>query len=87
MTPHWVGMLGTTLVMVAFVFQIAILVRKRKAGGLSIGSSVLNMTASASLLAYALLRDEPMFIIIMGFQLAATLVILILNFNYRNRTV
>jgi hypothetical protein len=62
------------------------LVRKRKAGGLSIGSSVLNMTASASLLAYALLRDEPMFIIIMGFQLVATLVILILNFNYRNRT-
>lgn len=86
MTPHWVGMLGTALVMVAFVFQIAILVRKRKAGGLSIGSSVLNMTASASLLAYALLRDEPMFIIIMGFQLVATLVILILNFNYRNRT-
>jgi len=86
MTPHWVGMLGTALVMVAFVFQIAILVRKRKAGGLSIGSSVLNMTASTSLLAYALLRDEPMFIIIMGFQLAATLVILILNFNYRNRT-
>ena len=86
MTPHWVGMLGTALVMVAFVFQIAILVRKRKAGGLSIGASVLNMTASASLLAYALLRDEPMFIIIMGFQLAATLVILILNFNYRNRT-
>ena len=87
MTPHWVGMLGTALVMVAFVFQIAILVRKRKAGGLSIGSSVLNVTASTSLLAYALLRDEPMFIIIMGFQLAATLVILILNFNYRNRTV
>jgi len=87
MTPHWVGMLGTALVMVAFVFQIAILVRKRKAGGLSIGSSVLNMTASASLFAYALLRDEPMFIIIMGFQLVATLVILILNFNYRNRTV
>lgn len=86
MTPHWVGMLGTALVMVAFVFQIAILVRKRKAGGLSIGSSVLNVTASTSLLAYALLRDEPMFIIIMGFQLAATLVILILNFNYRNRT-
>ena len=86
MAPHWVGMLGTALVMVAFVFQIAILVRKRKAGGLSIGSSVLNVTASASLLAYALLRDEPMFIIIMGFQLAATLVILILNFNYRNRT-
>ncbi|MCH2186493.1 PQ-loop domain-containing transporter [Myxococcota bacterium] len=87
MTPHWVGMTGTALVMVAFVFQIAILVRKRKAGGLSIGSSVLNVTASTSLLAYALLRDEPMFIIIMGFQLAATLVILILNFNYRNRTV
>ena len=86
MTPHWVGMTGTALVMVAFVFQIAILVRKRKAGGLSIGSSVLNMTASTSLLAYALLRDEPMFSVIMGFQLVATLVILILHLIYRNRT-
>ncbi|MAJ61660.1 MAG: hypothetical protein CBC48_18120 [bacterium TMED88] len=86
MTPHWVGMTGTALVMIAFIFQIAILVRKRKAGGLSIGSSVLNMTASTSLLAYALLRDEPMFSVIMGFQLAATLVILILHLIYRNRT-
>ena len=86
MTPHWVGMIGTALVMIAFIFQIAILVRKRKAGGLSIGSSVLNMTASTSLLAYALLRDEPMFSVIMGFQLVATLVILILHLIYRNRT-
>ena len=78
--------MGTALVMVAFVFQIGILLKKRKAGGLSVGSSALNMTASGSLLAYALLRGETMFIIVMGFQLAATLSILILNLFYRNRT-
>ena len=86
MTPHWVGTIGTGLVMAAFVFQIAILLRKRKAGGLSIGSSILNMTASSSLLAYALLRNEPMFTLIMGFQLAATFFILCLHLIYRNRT-
>ena len=78
--------MGTALVMVAFVFQIGILLKKRKAGGLSVGSSVLNMTASSSLLAYALLRGETMFTIVMGFQLAATVVILILNLIYRNQT-
>jgi len=79
-------MMGTALVMLAFVFQITILLRKRKAGGLSIGSSILNMTASSSLLAYALLRGELMFTVVMGFQLVATLLILILHLIYRNRT-
>jgi hypothetical protein len=78
--------MGTALVMVAFVFQIAILLRKRKAGGLSVSSSILNMTASSSLLAYALLRGELMFTVVMGFQLLATLFILILNLIYRNQT-
>ena len=86
MTPGWVGAMGTALVMVAFVLQIGILLKKRKAGGLSIGSSVLNMAASSSLLAYAVHRGETMFTIVMGFQLAATLSILILNSFYRNRT-
>ena len=86
MTPHWVGMIGTALVMVAFLFQIGILLKHHKAGGLSIGSSVLNMTASGSLLAYAMLREEWMFTIVMGFQLAATFLILVLNLIYRNRT-
>jgi len=86
MTPHWIGMIGTALVMVAFVFQIGILLKKRKAGGLSIGSSVLNMTASSSLLAYAMLRQELKITVVMGFQLAATLSILILHLYYRNQT-
>lgn len=85
MTPHWVGMIGTALVILAFVFQIGILLKTRRAGGLSIGSSVLNMTASGSLFAYAMLREESMFTIVMGFQLAATLSILVLNLLYRNR--
>lgn len=86
MTPHWAGLFGTALVMVAFVFQIGTLLKKRKAGGLSVGASALNMTASGSLLAYAMLRHELMFTVVMGFQLAATLSILALNFLYRNRS-
>lgn len=85
MTPHWVGNLGTALVMAAFLLQISILVRKRRAGALSLGSSLLNLTASASLMGYALLRADQTFVIVMGAQLVATCVILALHLRYRNR--
>jgi len=77
-------MFGTALVMAAFLLQISILVRKRRAGALSMRAAVLNIAASASLLGYAVLRVDRMFIIVMGFQLAATLVILILQLRYRS---
>ena len=84
MTPHWVGMIGTGLVVVAFLFLIGVLLRQRKAGALSFGATVLNMTASLSLLGYAILRQDNMFIFVMGFQLAAVLVILVLKIHYQN---
>lgn len=84
MTPHWVGWVGTALTMIAFLPQIRVLRKSRRAGALSVKSNAINLTACASLLAYAVLRDDLIFVIIMGFQLASTLVILALNIRYED---
>jgi uncharacterized protein with PQ loop repeat len=81
--PHWVGIVGTTLIMLAFVPQIALLLRTRRAGALSVKSNALNATASGVLFGYALLRGDLIFLVVMGFQLAATIVIVVLNILYR----
>ncbi len=84
--PHWVGIVGTVLVMAAFVPQIVLLLKTRRAGALSIKSNVINMTASVSIFGYALVRDDIIFIATMGFQLSAAILILVLNIRYRDRT-
>jgi uncharacterized protein with PQ loop repeat len=84
--PHWVGMLGTALIMIAFVPQIILLLRTRRAGALSIKSNALNVTASGLLFAYALLRGDIIFTVVMSYQLAAAIVIVVLNVRYRNGT-
>ena len=81
--PHWVGILGSALIMLAFVPQIALLLRTRRAGALSVKSNALNVTASGVLFGYALLRGDLIFIAVMGFQLAAAIVIVVLNILYR----
>jgi lipid-A-disaccharide synthase-like uncharacterized protein len=87
MTPHWVGMIGTALIMAAFVPQIVVLLKTRRAGALSVKSNALNLAASISLFAYAFLRDDMIFIITMGFSLTATIVILVLNIRYRDTRI
>ena len=81
--PHWVGIVGTALIMLAFVPQIALLLRTRRAGALSVKSNALNATASGVLFGYALLRGDLIFIAVMGFQLAAAIVIFVLNILYQ----
>jgi uncharacterized protein with PQ loop repeat len=85
--PHWVGIVGTALIMTAFVPQISILLKTRRAGALSVKSSALNMTASISLFIYAVLRDDMIFLITMGFQLVAGIVILVLNIRYQEPAI
>ncbi len=84
--PHWVGIVGTALIMLAYVPQIALLLRTRRAGALSVKSNALNATASGLLFAYALLRGDLIFTIVMGYQLAAIIVIVMLNVRYRGET-
>jgi uncharacterized protein with PQ loop repeat len=83
MTPHWVGIVGTVLIMFAFVPQIRLLLKTHRAGALSVKSNILNTTASGVLFAYAMLRGDLVFIAVMSFQLAATILIVVLNIRYR----
>jgi uncharacterized protein with PQ loop repeat len=83
LTPHWVGLLGTALIMIAFVPQIVLLLRTRRAGALSVKSNILNTTASGLLFAYALLRGDIIFSVVMGYQLACALLIVVLNIAYQ----
>lgn len=82
--PHWVGIVGTVLVMLAFVPQIVLLLRTRRAGALSIRSNAINATASGLLFCYALLRGDMIFSVVMGYQLAAAILIFVLNVKYRS---
>lgn len=80
--PHWVGIVGTALIMLAFVPQITLLLRTHQPGALSVRSNVLNATASGLLFVYALLRSDPVFIAVMGYQLAASVLIVVLIIRY-----
>jgi uncharacterized protein with PQ loop repeat len=82
--PHWVGIVGAALNMFAFVPQIALLFKTHQAGALSVRSNVLNMTASGFLFAYAWQRGDLVFIVVMGYQLAASALIAVLNVLYRD---
>ena len=65
--PHWVGIVGTALNMFAFVPQIELLLKTHHAGALSVRSNVLNAAASGLLLAYAVMRGDAIFIVVMGY--------------------
>jgi uncharacterized protein with PQ loop repeat len=84
---HWAAngaaWIGTALTMIAFVPQIMVLARKRRAGALSGQSLGLDVVAGATLLAYAVERHEPVFVTILAFQLACSLAILALGLAYR----
>ena len=86
MLPHWVGIVGTVLIVLAYVPQITLLLSTRRAGALSLKSNALNATASGLLFAYALLRGDLIFSLVMGYQLAATILIVVLNTLYRGNT-
>lgn len=77
--PHWVGIVGTALIMLAYVPQITRLLRTRRTDALSVKSNILNVAASGLLFMYALLRGDLIFSLVMGYQLAAAIVIILLN--------
>jgi uncharacterized protein with PQ loop repeat len=75
MQLHWLGLAGTTLVVVGYLPQIVHLVRERCSAGLSYKAYSLWAVASALLFLYALGAGDAVFIALQGYQLtAATLI-------------
>jgi uncharacterized protein with PQ loop repeat len=84
MTIHWLGYAGTALVILAYVPQIAHLVRQRCSAGLSAGAYLLWGIAAMLLLGYALATGDPVFTALQVYQVGAAVSICLLSRRYRD---
>jgi uncharacterized protein with PQ loop repeat len=80
---HWLGILGTAMVVVAYVPQMTHLMKMRCGDGVSLGAYLLWCSASSLLCVYAIVADEPIFIALQGYHAVACGVILFFGIRYR----
>ena len=79
---HWLGMLGTALVIVAYIPQIIHLTIMRCGEGLSLSAYALWTAASAFLCVYAIIGEEPVFMVLQGYHAVASGLILFFGVKY-----
>jgi uncharacterized protein with PQ loop repeat len=80
---HWLGVVGTALVVVAYVPQMTHLMKMRCGDGVSLAAYLLWCSASSLLCVYAVIAEEPIFIALQGYHAAACGVILFFGVRYR----
>jgi uncharacterized protein with PQ loop repeat len=80
---HWLGIVGTALVVIAYVPQIAHLMMMRCGDGISLGAYALWCSASSLLCVYAVIAEEPVFIGLQGYHAVACGLILFFGARYR----
>ncbi len=80
---HWLGIVGTALVVVAYVPQMTHLMKMRCGDGVSLEAYLLWCAASSLLCVYAVIAAEPIFIALQGYHAVACGVILFFGFRYR----
>jgi uncharacterized protein with PQ loop repeat len=80
---HWLGILGTVLVVIAYIPQITHLMLMRCGEGISLAAYVLWCAASALLCVYAIIAEEPIFIALQGYHATACGLILFFGVKYR----
>ena len=80
---HWLGIVGTILVVIAYVPQITHLMMMRCGEGVSLAAYLLWCSASALLCVYAVIAAEPVFIALQGYHAAACALILFFGARYR----
>jgi uncharacterized protein with PQ loop repeat len=66
-----IGFLGTGLVIVAYLPQIRHLIKERCSGGISIKAYCIWFVAALLILVHAIGIQDPVFIVLQGYQLAA----------------
>ena len=84
LNEHWLGIFGTTVVIISYIPQITHLLRNRCGEGVSLSAYGLWMAASALLCVYAIIGREPVFTVIQGYHAAACGTILLLSTKYRH---
>ncbi len=80
---HWLGILGTALVVVAYVPQITHLMMMKCGDGISLEAYALWCSASSLLCVYAVIAEEPIFIALQGYHAVACALILFFGAKYR----
>jgi len=83
METKWLGIVGTGLVILAYLPQLIHLVKERCSAGLSIGAYVIWSVAALLLLIYAISRNDPVFIALQTYQVAATILISYFGFKFK----
>jgi len=82
-SEHWLGIFGTGLVIIAYIPQIIHLMKMHCGEGVSIPAYALWATASSFLCVYAIIGDEPVFIVLQGYHAAACGLILFYGVKYK----
>ena len=86
MSTNWVGFTGTLIVIVAYLPQIAHLVRAQCSAGISLRAYGLWLISSLLLLAHAFRLNDAVFIALQSYQLGATMTIVVFAWKYKNST-
>ena len=77
------GLLGTALVIVAYLPQIQHLIKEQCTGGISVKAYYMWFTAALLLLIHAIAIRDPVFVMLQGYQLGACGLIVFFCWKYK----
>jgi uncharacterized protein with PQ loop repeat len=79
----WVGFVGTALVIMAYLPQVVHLIKERCSWGISLSAYALWFVAGILICAHALSLNDPVFIVLQGYNVAATATIAVFAKKYK----
>ncbi|HXV48984.1 MAG TPA: PQ-loop domain-containing transporter [Candidatus Binatia bacterium] len=86
MSTSWIGFVGTLVVIVAYLPQIAHLVKAQCSAGISLKAYALWIISSLLLLLHAFNLNDAVFIALQSYQLGATMTIVAFAWKYKTST-
>jgi uncharacterized protein with PQ loop repeat len=84
MSTNWIGLIGTTLVVIAYLPQISHLVRNQCSAGISLKAYAMWLVSSLMLFFHAFSINDPVFIALQSYQLGATTTIVFFTNKYKD---
>jgi len=79
----WVGFVGTALVITAYLPQVVHLIKARCSWGISLSAYTLWFVAGILICAHAVSLNDPVFIVLQGYNVAATATIAVFAKKYK----
>jgi uncharacterized protein with PQ loop repeat len=86
MSTSWVGFIGTVIVIIAYMPQVVHLVQAQCSAGISLRAYALWLLSSFLLLGHAFNLNDGVFIALQGYQLGATMTIVVFAWKYKHST-